>query len=368
MSLEKLTGGIIVEAEGPLGTPAPFDPVSEVASLSDDRFAGGEAIAAVELNGFVYAVAGGFHLAKMEQYDPSTNSWTTVESLGTDRDDHGAAVANGKIYAIGGDDGSNLLSSVEEYDPSADTWSSVASLPTARSRLGAAEVGGLVYSIGGREAGGGSTASVDQYDPSTNSWTSVASLPTGRQSLSATSVNGSVYAIGGDPTDSVVDQYDPSTNSWASVESLVTGRRSLAAAAANGKIYAIGGERSSVDPFASVEEYNPDNDTWSEVASLNTARYTLGAAVDSTGSIYAIGGTDSNDNALSSVEKISRFPSLEDVHSATGDTLIGIDDPDGKLLNRTTGQEVTGGTQLARDGETIAAFTENGRVYRTEET
>ena len=84
--------------------------------------------------------------------------------------------------------------------------------------------------------------------------------------------------------------------------------------------------------------------------------------------MYAIGGEDPDGNTLASVEELA-FESFADVYSATGDTLFGINDPNGTLLNRTTGREVTGGDLIARDSETIAAITEtNARIYRTEET
>ena len=200
-------------------------------------------------------------------------------------------------------------------------WSTVASLSTARQRLAAAEAGGLVYAIGGRDSGDNTLASVEEYDPETDTWSTVASLSTAQEDLAAAEAGGLVYAIGG------VDSGDNE----------------------------------------SVEEYDPETDTWSTVASLSTARRRF-AAAEAGGLVYAIGGEDSEGNVLASVEELE-FQSFVDVYSATGDTLFGIDDPDGTLLNRTTGQEITGGDLIARDSETIAAITEKqARVYRTEET
>ena len=248
-------------------------------------------------------------------------------------------------------------------------WSTVASLSTARQRHGAAEAGGLVYAIGGRDPDG-ITASVEEYDPETDTWSTVASLSTARQYFAAAEAGGLVYAIGGLDSDlnelASVEEYDPETDTWSTVASLSTARDRLAAAEAGGLVYAIGGFDGN-NTFASVKEYNPQTDAWSTVASLSTARHNL-AAAEAGELVYAIGGVDSDFNELASVEELG-FRSFEDVYSATGDTLFGIDDPNGTLLNRTTGREVTGGTQLARSGETIAANTEiNARVYRTEET
>ena len=200
-------------------------------------------------------------------------------------------------------------------------------------------------------------------------WSTVASLSTARQELAAAEAGGLVYAIGGDDGDNPlasVEEYDPETDTWSTVASLSTARRFVAAAEANGLVYAIGGQDSGDNQLASVEEYDPETDTWSTVASLSTAREFLGAA-EADGLVYAIGGDDGS-NTLASVEELA-FESFVDVYSATGDTLFGIDDPNGTLLNRTTGGEVTGDSLIARDGETIAAITEtNARVYRTEET
>ena len=183
-----------------------------------------------------------------------------VASLNTGRERLSAAEANGLIYAIGGEDSEgNILTSVEEYDPSTKTWTTVASLNTGRERLSAAEANGLIYAIGGEDSGGNVLTSVEEYDPSTDTWTTVASLNTGREELSAAEANGLIYAIGGyDGSNflaSVVG-YDPSTDTWSTVASLNTGRWQLSAAEANGLIYAIGGYDGS-NVLASVERSKP---------------------------------------------------------------------------------------------------------------
>jgi len=106
---------------------------------------------------------------------------------------------------------------------------------------------------------------------------------------------------------------------------------------------------------------------WAAVASLNTARESFAAgAVD--GKLYAVGGTGTSNNTLSSVERY-QFPVFVDVHTATGDTLVDVIDPNATLRNRTTGAERTGDPLIARSGETIAALIQTqARVFRTEET
>ena len=48
------------------------------------------------------------------------------------------AVLEGKLYAVGGEDGSSKLSSVERYDPATNKWEAVAPMGSRRKYLGVA--------------------------------------------------------------------------------------------------------------------------------------------------------------------------------------------------------------------------------------
>src|SRR5262249_259222 len=67
-------------------------------------------------------------LGTVEAYDPATYTWATRAALPTKRSELGVAAANGKLYAIGGTSGRNLLgipsvsNVVEEYDSASDSW------------------------------------------------------------------------------------------------------------------------------------------------------------------------------------------------------------------------------------------------------
>ena len=70
-------------------------------------------------------------------------------------------------------------------------------MPTSRSNLGAAIVNGRIYAIGGYIQGMGATNKVEEYDIATDTWTTKANMPTLRQSLGVSACNGKIYAIGG---------------------------------------------------------------------------------------------------------------------------------------------------------------------------
>ena len=76
--------------------------------------------------GKVYAIGGynGHYLASVSGYDPATNAWAAAPSLGTARANLAAAVLNGTLYALGGDNGKNgnaggILTLVETFTPTA---------------------------------------------------------------------------------------------------------------------------------------------------------------------------------------------------------------------------------------------------------
>jgi N-acetylneuraminic acid mutarotase len=237
-------------------------------------------------------------LNTVEAYDSSTHTWTATAPMPTARGGLAASAGpDGRIYAIGGSDSSNhVLTAVEAYTPSTNTWTSVASMRTPRCCFAAATGSdGRIYAIGGFTNTGGTNA-VEAYNPGTNAWTSVAPMSTIRVSLAAArGSDGRIYAIGGTSSAGVVpntvEAYSPSTNTWSSVASMHTARLGLAAAPApDGRIYAAGGSLSPGVFFNTVEAYSPSTNTWATVASMPTARAFLAAATGADGRVYAMGG------------------------------------------------------------------------------
>lgn len=55
----------------------------------------------------------------------------------------------GKVYAVGGFNGSLRVRTVDVYDGVKDQWTSIASMQERRSTLGAAVLNELLYAVGG---------------------------------------------------------------------------------------------------------------------------------------------------------------------------------------------------------------------------
>jgi uncharacterized membrane protein len=156
------------------------------------------------------------------------------------------SVVNGKIYAIGGDDATNTLNDVEEYDPTTDIWSTKTVMSTARTNLTSQNVADKIYAIGGCVTGVTPCGTVEEYDPLGDDWTAKTSMPTARYGLASGFVQGKVYVLGGFAPVSfiyaVVESYDPLSDAWSGETSMLTARWGLVADTIDGKLYAIGGQ------------------------------------------------------------------------------------------------------------------------------
>jgi len=241
------------------------------------------------------------------------DSWKTMAEMPTARSGLGVVTVNGKIYAIGGENGDATLRTNEEYDPATNTWNTKASMPTARSRFAIAVYQNKIYVIGGTTGSGDvvgrqlATDANEVYDPLTDTWETKTPLPTPRHDLGAHAVNGKIYTLSGIRREGLfitlrfgaTEVYDPANDSWTTKASIPTRVWGYASTVADNKIYVIGGWNMTPSGWSSAKSnqvYDPETDTWSYRAAPKVA---LGrsAAGTTTGDmaperIYVVGGMD----------------------------------------------------------------------------
>ncbi len=154
---------------------------------------------------------------------PSFAFASAISPMPTARSRMAAVEYNGRIYAIGGIDGSEkVLNTLEIYDPMVNKWVTAVPMPTARYDLAAAEYNGKIYAIGGIDGQGDVLNTVEVYNTMTNKWVTVAPVPIATAGAVAVEYNGDVYVIGGESQSgkplNAVEIYDPQTNAWLSSE------------------------------------------------------------------------------------------------------------------------------------------------------
>jgi N-acetylneuraminic acid mutarotase len=284
-------------------------------------------VAAVTLRDKIYVV-GGFeqpslgnvlNLAitpSLEEYDPSTDRWTTKAPMPVGLHHMGIGVTGGRLYVIGGYRKSGLtvwepVATVYAYDPATDTWTQRAPMPSPRGALSVTEHEGRLYAIGGygRKA---NSAALEVYDPERNTWVSRMPVPTPRDHLATATLSGKVYAIGGRLNGdyrqnlSVTEVYDPVTGRWTRGADLPTARSGITAAVVGGRVYVFGGEGGD-GTFRENEAYDPTHDTWQALAPMPTARHGLGSAVVH-GRIHVISGGPTPGGSYSDLNEVFTPP------------------------------------------------------------
>jgi hypothetical protein len=134
--------------------------------------------------------------------------WEPAAPLPIPRNHLASAVVNGKIYAIGGQEGHNetlvTQTAVHVWDPAEpDGWREAADLPYGLSHIGHAalvlEDGRILVAGGetGAREGARDVSSVIVYDPDSDSWSYTTPLPFERHSFVGGVVGGEVILGGG---------------------------------------------------------------------------------------------------------------------------------------------------------------------------
>lgn len=75
----------------------------------------------------------------------------------------GVVFMAGKVYAVGGFNGSLRVRTVDMYDGVRDQWSAVPSMQERRSTLGAAVLGDLLYAVGGFDGSTGTARFLSSF-------------------------------------------------------------------------------------------------------------------------------------------------------------------------------------------------------------
>lgn len=136
-----------------------YDPATDAWQSKSPMPGGRRAPAATAVGGMAYVLGGclvscGYDgtdaLASTLRYDPVNDVWSERALMPTARWVLAAVTLNGRIYAIGGLGNHAMhFRTVEEYDPIGNVWATRASMLHLRQALTAVPLAGTIYAIGG---------------------------------------------------------------------------------------------------------------------------------------------------------------------------------------------------------------------------
>jgi N-acetylneuraminic acid mutarotase len=220
---------------------------------------------------------------------PSAGTWSKQPSMRFSRSAHAVVSTGSAIYTLGGSGARGAVTEVERFDGT--RWTAEARLPVGLNASAAVVLGGKIYVIGGFDGTSNvPTDRVDVYDPAAKSWGRAAPLPAPRGGHAAVVLDGKIHVLGGgNEVSTLADHsvYDPATNRWSRLAPLRRSKGSPAAVVFGGRIYAVGGRSGNLD-YGDVDIYDAGGDRWTRGPSI-PPRGTHGAVVYR-GSLYVFGG------------------------------------------------------------------------------
>jgi len=242
------------------------------------------------------------HLRAMEVLDVGNQCWRPCRAMSTERTYFGAATLRNRLHLFGGQNlDYKALCELEVYDCLRDQWEFGASLKYPRRNCAATELEGRIYAIGGFD-GSKILSHVEAYDARLKSWMLLDPLPTPRSSAMACAQGGKLWVLGGTSGTRLktVDCFDPRAGRWdiTSTEMLDVRSAGQAACCVN-HVFALGGTDNEQNIHFSVENFDADEATFSRRQPMQESRMDFAAAVISD-SIMVGGGQ--NGGVLSTTE------------------------------------------------------------------
>ncbi len=197
-----------------------FDPLTDTwikgMTIPQERLRGSAGVAFA--NGKIYVALGikdghsSGWVPYLDEYDPATGAWKALADAPRERDHFQTAIANGRLYALGGRRSSYKVNNVQDiffdlekvdvYDIAKASWSTLPAAsnhPLLRSGTVNTTLGDEIIVAGGGSLVNGSLAHKETHalNTVTNAWRALAPLNTGRQVLGGVLNNGGIYLASG---------------------------------------------------------------------------------------------------------------------------------------------------------------------------
>lgn len=284
------------QAEGMTLAPRKLQPASQWRSLPDSPAPRLQTAWAVADNKIwvLGGLANGQVLQTVESFDPASGQWSAGPPLPIPLHHATATTYRGEVVILGGATVYNNLAKASDkvFALRGNSWVELPKLKHPRAAPAAAVVGDKLIIAGGQNEKK-LVEPTEVFDGS--SWSDAAAPPTPREHLAAVSDGKYFYIVGGrflssDKNSAAFERFDPETGEWKKLPDMPTPRGSYGATYIDGRIVAVGGEEPT-RVLGEVEAYDIADGKWRKLPPLPTPRHALVvAAVGNT--IYAIDGAN----------------------------------------------------------------------------
>ena len=240
-----------------------YDPITDIWAEAADAPINLHHFQAIEYQGLICVIGaftGNFPndspVPNIYIYDPAMDDWTVGAQIPFARH-RGAAAAvvyKGKIYLSGGIQNGHIdgrVAWLDEYDPTTNTWTSLPDAPNVRDHCQAVVFEEKLYMVAGKQTnlGGNLNAPapiVDVYDFVNQTWTSLPNpIPTPRGGSSLALMGNEILAIGGENVigDGLnkTEALNLNDNTWRTLPILNQGRHGTQTIVNNGVVYIASG-------------------------------------------------------------------------------------------------------------------------------
>jgi uncharacterized repeat protein (TIGR01451 family) len=201
--------------------------------------------------------AAGAYLNTLQVYHVDTDTWETIatDPLPAAKAGPGCAALDGKLYAYAGvTTGGGYTNTAFVYDPAAPAgtrWTALPDMAYSRGYMAGAAVNGKVYAVGGRDGTTADFAYVEAYDPADAMWHTLTNMNFARGGPGAFAWDDNLVVCGGGWTTyrNTCEVYDTTQGyggSWTNLtQTMITGRRTYGYATLPDALYAVAGYNST---------------------------------------------------------------------------------------------------------------------------
>jgi hypothetical protein len=218
-------------------------------------------------------------------FPPAANAWTGLAPMPDPAYSALAVYGDGRLFVLGGTDGTVTLDNNRIYSVVSDTWTLAAPLPAALQQMSGGYFSGKLYVIGGQTGSNPNTAqpATWEYDVAANTWTPRTPLPVALAGAGSAVMNGHVFVAGGHnavlPASSTVLDYDIAGDAWTVLAGgMFVARDGPALVAIDHRLVVFGGRNSSGVPLNATDIYNLGNRRWMQGPLQTVARAYQGGA------------------------------------------------------------------------------------------